>query len=119
MLSRRGTVPRIGSRAERWSGKKVFERSGMNLGWFCMSWRQPARANTPAASSRNPRRNCAGALIRHLRDGQGAKAVKKTPGLVRREPGVLWWNAEEQPVAARAGEIGRVEYVVARRGQMS
>src|SRR5580658_9951960 len=40
----RATVCATWGRTERPSAKKVVLRWGMNLGWFCMSWRQPAHA---------------------------------------------------------------------------
>src|SRR5215471_2948261 len=80
----------------------------MNLGWFCMSWRQPAIANAAAIRS-SPTRNCAGALIRHLRNLQRMKGLKEAFGLVLPEPGILRLDAEEEPVAAGASEIRRIE----------
>src|SRR5215471_21063216 len=80
----------------------------MNLGWFCISWRQPAIAKT-AAIRISPTRNCAGALIRHLRNLQRMKGLKEAFGIVRPEPGILRLDAQEEPVAAGASKIRRIE----------
>src|SRR5260221_326890 len=83
----------------------------MNLGWLCMSWRQPDKtAREAAANASNATRICAGCLIRHLRDFLRMEAIQKTFGFRQAEPGVLGFNAQEEPVPAGAHKVGRVEH---------
>ena len=51
-------------------------------------YQAPAIANTAAARN-SPARNCAGTLIRHLRNLQRMKGLKEAFSLVRPEPGIL------------------------------
>src|SRR5450759_3117503 len=82
----------------------------MNLGWSCMSWRQPAALSThTTASPSNATRNCAGDLIRYLRNIIRMKAFQKFPRFRQTELGVLGFNAQKELVAAGPGEPGYVE----------
>src|SRR5258708_31377296 len=82
----------------------------MNLGWSCMSWRQPAtpRTHTTARPS-SATRNCAGVLIRHLRNFVGMKTFEKLPRVQQAELGVLSFNAQEKLVAAGAGKARHIK----------
>src|SRR5947209_11862103 len=76
-----------------------------------MSWRQPARTANPATpSSSDAIRICAFRLIRHLRDLFRMEALQQLAGIRDAEARVLRLNAEEEPVAAGADKIGRIEY---------
>src|SRR5262245_28108766 len=81
-----------------------------------MSWRQPESISS-AMSASITMRNCAGSLIRHLRDIQRVKAFKEALGLIRPEPGVLGFNTEEKPVATGTDKPRRVEDRVIRLRQ--
>src|ERR1700748_1002348 len=82
----------------------------MNLGWFCMSWRQPLRTAIPAAANNNhAMRICAGRLIRHLRYLFRLEAFQQLAGIRQTEPWVLRFNAQEEPVPAGAHKVRRIE----------
>src|SRR5258708_22198302 len=82
----------------------------MNLGWFCMSWRQPALTRMQTATRpRSAMRNCAVTLMRHLRDLLGMKILKKLFRLRQAELGVLRFHAQEKAVTAGAVKARRVE----------
>src|SRR5262249_48022625 len=90
----------------------------MNLGWLCMSWRQPETASRPAAATRShTTRSCAARLIGHLRNLLGMEALQQLPRIGNAESWVLRLNAEEETVAAGAHEVGRVEDRMIRLGQ--
>src|ERR1700677_3278534 len=75
----RATVCATWGRTERPSAKKVVLRWGMNLGWFCMSWRQPAHASaaTPTNNSRVAGRIGFNELILHLHHRDRSEAFQK------------------------------------------
>src|SRR5690242_6671323 len=90
----------------------------MNLGWLCMSWRQPARMeNDAAANSSHAVRICARRLIGHLRDLLRIEALQQLSRIGDAEARVLRLNAEEEAVAAGANEVGRVKDRVIRLRQ--
>src|SRR5450432_277851 len=81
---------------------------GINLGWLCMSWRQPENTDT-ADNARSTRRTCAGDLIRHLRNQFRMVPFQKLAGITQAEMRVLRFNAQEEFVTAGTGEIGSIE----------
>src|SRR5258708_2399077 len=92
----------------------------MNLGWSCMSWRQPVRAAaqlSATVSSRRAERVCAGELIRHLRNFLGMEPLKKTFGVIEAKLRIFGFNAQKEPVAAGAHKVGRIEDRMIRPGQ--
>src|ERR1700694_5796776 len=92
----------------------------MNLGWSCMSCRQPESPSPrtkSAASTGSVKRFCAEALMRHLRDLQRMESLKKMPGLVQLEIGVLRFNAQKEPVTAGPDEIWGVKHRMIRLRQ--
>src|SRR5215472_9289950 len=83
-----------------------------------MSWRQPAIKKTNMAARANIiTRICAEALIRHLRNFERSKTLKKTFGLIDTVAWVLGFDAQEEAVTAGALKAGRVEYWMVRLGQ--
>src|SRR5512146_814256 len=74
-----------------------------------MSWRHPARNNSSASAS-NTMRNCAGRLMRHLRDIGWMIAFKEFSCFCHAEPGVLRFNTKKKLVPAAGGEAGNVEH---------
>src|SRR5205807_7119509 len=90
----------------------------MNLGWSCMSCRQPEgpRAKS-AASTGSAKRVCAEVLMRHLRDLQRMKGFKKTPGLVQPELRILRFNAQKEPVTAGPNKIWGIKHRMIRLRQ--
>src|ERR1700761_4272870 len=109
----------------------------MNLGWLCMSWRQPAtiiRASSAADATTRMTRNegeeekdavlspvlCAlcPVLILHLHDRQRRETLEKCPGIVQLELRIRCLQAQEELVAGCAvAEVGRVEERMIRLGQ--
>src|ERR1051326_4222557 len=82
----------------------------MNLGWLCMSWRQPERIeNDAAANSNHAVRICARRLIGHLRNLLRIEALQQLSRIGDAEARVLRLNTEKEPVTAGAYEVGRVK----------
>src|ERR1700723_2867699 len=101
----------------------------MNLGWLCMSWRQPAtiiRASSAAGATTRMTRNegeeendavlspvlCAlcPVLILHLHNRQRREALEKCPGVAQLELRICRLQAQEELVAGCAvAEVGRIE----------
>src|SRR6185312_2527835 len=85
----------------------------MNLGWLCISWRQPAN-NRSSAAARSAMRKRAGTLIWHLRYFHRVMAFKKSSGFAHAESGILRLNTKKESVAAGSGKTGNIEYRMVR-----
>src|ERR1700677_4645215 len=82
----------------------------MNLGWFCMSWRQPAHANAakPMASSREM--GWTRKLIVHLHHRDGPKALQEGTRFQHIELGIVGFETEKEFVHRGPGtEIWCIE----------
>src|SRR6516225_6854891 len=97
----------------------------MNLGWLCMSWRQPAspiNASVSAAIASHfagviLRRFCFIALMRHLRDLDRIQPHQESPRGNDIEFRIRRLDAEEEPVAAGRTEPRIVEHRVVGLGK--
>src|SRR5947209_5451386 len=85
----------------------------MNLGWLCMSWRQPATV-THAANAKSAEADLM-RLISHLHNRGCVERLEKAAALCQREFRIFGLDAEEELVFAGSREVGRVEYGMVRQ----
>src|SRR5215510_14405820 len=95
-------------RAERPSSKNEVGRSGMYLGWSCMSCRHAASAAT--LNTRTPSWN----LLRNFAHLFGLQSLQKLAGLDAIEQRVAGFDAQEETVVARQRKARRVEHRMVR-----
>src|SRR3984885_9243223 len=119
----RATVCATWGRTERPSVKKVVLRWGMNLGWFCMSWRQPAQASAAMLRTKSREQPLAArirfmGLILLLHHRSRAEALQEAARFHHLELGIVCLQAKKEFVHGRPGtKIGSIEEWVIKRRQ--